>query len=459
MFAKQLAFIEDQTHPMRAACCGRRAGKTQGISRGMLKKALVKPRSVGVYFGTTLKRARKTIWDSPDGLPSIIDDLGLKSELISNPNETDLRIDFRNGSVIWVAGCETLGDAKNWKGLRYDFACIDEAQDWPEEILAYMIDEALKWALMDRWRSAELVLTGTPGHMLAGLFYEICSGKRRGWGSHHWTAQDNPHVDAQGFLTELLTERGLKVDDPIVQREFFGRWVQDLSAQLFQYCAGRNDYEDLPGGETWSHALGMDVGIRDMATFVLESWRRYDRTVYIQEAYGERAKPTDAPVTRFAEIIAGFQQVFGRGIALVMDCGALGLGYQMELRNRFNLSVEAAKKVEKAAAIRVMNDQLRAGRIKVSQRCRALVDQWGALQIDTKTQIEKPGQDCDLADAALYGWRHVYAYLERPEPDRSPSAEQRRMVERVLAQRNTATDPILEQERRAMAWAPRYEGT
>lgn len=456
LFPKQLEFI-NAPEKMRGGCCGRRSGKTQGVIRKKLIKCLRRSRSVAIYFATTKARAAKLVWDTPDGLPNMVQEFGLNG--VCKLNETDHRIDFDNGSVLWVAGCDTMADARNWKGLRYDIATIDEAQDWPEDILRYMVDEALKYALMDRWQSAELLVTGTPGPLMAGLFYEICTGARKGWGHYGWTAESNPHVDAAGFLAELLNERGLLIDDPIVQREFFGRWVQDIASQLFQYCAGRNDYETLPGGEEWHHSLGMDVGVRDMAAFVLESWRRYDRTVYIQEAYGEVAKPTDGPVTRFAEIIRGFQSKFGQAIALAMDTGGLGLAYQLELANRHGIHASAAKKTEKAAAIRVMNDQMRLGRIKLSPRCGDLKKQWTTLQIDPKTQIEKSSQACDLADAALYGWRDAYAYLATPEPDRSPSAEQRAMVERILAQRQlTEGDRSLARERQAMAWSPRYDG-
>jgi hypothetical protein len=453
---KQREFIDDRAHPMRAACCGRRSGKTQAVIRKMLEKCLEKPRSVACYFATTKERARKLVWDCPDGLPVLIIERGLSDQV--KLHETDHRIDFENGSVLWIAGCETLADARNWKGLRYDVAALDEAQDWNEEILRYMVDEALKWALMDRWRSAELLVTGTPGPVLAGLFYELCTRQRKGWGAMSWTAEDNPHVDAAGFLSELLTERGLQIDDPIVQREFFGRWTQDQRLTLFQYCAGRNDYVELPQSDTWHHVLGMDVGMRDLNAFCLESWRRYDRTVYIQEAYSEQVAPNVPPVTRFAEIIRGFQQKFGRSIFLCMDTGGLGLFIAEELINREKLSIEPAKKTEKAAAIRIMNDQLRAGRIKVSPRCNALVDQWTKLQIDPKTQIEKPDQACDLADSALYGWRYAHAYLEPKAPDTSPGAQQRALVERVLAQRKQLTDPGLAEQRRAMAYQPRYDG-
>lgn len=455
LFREQLAFVEAK-EAMRAACCGRRSGKTQGIIRKLIKKCLQRPRSVAAYFATTLARACKLVWDSPDGIPNLIIDLGLAGRC--SINETDHRVDFDNGSVLWISGCETLADARNWKGLRYDIAVVDEAQDWPEEILRFMIDEALKWALMDRWQSAELLVTGTPGPVMAGIFFEITTGLRKGWGHYGWTAEQNPHVDAAGFLAELLTERGLAIDDPIVQREFFGRWVPDPRLTLFQYCAGRNDFAALPASDSWRHVLGMDVGLRDLNAFCLESWRRFDRTVYIQEAYAEQVAPDQPPVTRFAQIVRGFQQKFGRDIFLVMDTGGLGAAIAQELVRREGLAIEAAKKTEKAATIRLMNDQLRAGRVKVSPRCGALVNQWARLQIDEKTQIEKASQPCDLADSALYGWRFAYAYLEQPAPDTSKAALQRAMVERVLAQRKQLTDPQLEQERREMAGPLRYDG-
>jgi len=454
LFAEQLALLDDRAHPKRAACCSRRAGKTQGVIRGLLDKCLERPKSVAVYFATTLASARKLVWDCPDGIPTLIQDLGL--DAICEVNETDHRVKFANGSVLWVSGAETLSDARRWKGLRYDLAVIDEAQDWPEEILDYMINQALSPALMDR--RGELLVTGTPGPYLGGLFYEITNKLRPGWGVHGWTCLENPHIpDAGAYIAAEVASRGLSLDDPVVMREFRGLWVRDSNTLLIQYQPGRNDYAALPSASEWRYVLGMDVGVRDLTTYVVLGFRQYDATVYVVEVHGEKATAQTAPVTRMAEVVRGFQRKYGTGMRMVMDAGALGLGWKLELQNRLGLTIDAAKKADKAMAIRLMNDQLRLGLLKAAPGCGALTDQWLKVQIDPKTQIEKPSQPCDYLDAALYGWRECYAYLAAPAPDDSAQGTQRAMVARVLQQRRDAGNTGLSQERRDMAFT-RYEG-
>lgn len=463
MFGPQRAFIEHRAAPKRSACCSRRAGKTQGIIRGMLERCVERPRSVAVYFTTSLARAKKMVWDCADGIPMLISDLRI--DAICEPNESEHRVSFKNGSVLWVTGCETMPDARKWKGLRYDIAVLDEAQDWTEEILGYMINEALAPALMDR--RGELLVTGTPGPVLAGLFFEITNGRRPGWELHgydpvtisnNWTCNQNPHIDdAEAYIRADAAARGLSLDDPIIQREYRGLWVRDVTSLLFQYLPGRNDYVSLPFAPEWSHVLGMDVGVRDLATFVLMSYQRHDRTVYIQDVHGE----SGADVTRFAQIIAGFQQKYGRGVGLVMDTGALALGYALELQNRHGLNIKPAKKTEKAGYIRLMNDQLRLGFIKVHPAAaKPLVDQWQRLQIDPATQIEKKASACDYADAALYGWRDCWSFLATPAEDMSPDAVRTRHVEAVIDARMRAAQggDSLSRERRAMAQRERFLG-
>ena len=445
LFEQQRAFLDDHAHPKRAACCSRRAGKTQGVIRGLLAKGIEKPRSVTVYFATTLSSARKLVWDCPDGIPSLIQELGI--DAICEVNESEHRVKFKNGSVLWVSGCETLQDARRWKGLRYDLAVPDEAQDWPEEILAYLVNEVLAPALMDR--AGEILMTGTPSSRLDGLFYEICEGKRQGWGRHGWTCFENPHIpSSRSYVEQEIASRGLLLSDPIVQREFFGRWVRDETTLLYNYLPGRNDFDALPAAKEWQHVLGMDFGSRDLTTFVVNSFRQYDKTVYTSEAHGEKMAGK-AGVTRTAEIIRGYQVKFGAGLQLVADCGALGLFIGDELRNRYSLPIIAAKKQEKAAAIRLLNDQLRLGLKRYGPNTGALKDQLVRLQIDPRTQIEKSAQACDFADADLYGWRHCYGYLAKPEPDNTEDGRRREMIDRVMArQRETFVDRSAAEERR-----------
>lgn len=431
LFSQQRAFIDDKAHPMRTACCSRRAGKTQGVVRGLLDGAIREPNGISVYFATTLSSARKLVWDSPDGIPALIHELGINA--ICDVNETEHRVRFDNGHVLWVSGCETLPDARRWKGLRYNRAVPDEAQDWPEEILAYLVNEVLAPALMDR--NGEIWMTGTPSPRLFGLFYDATNGILPGWGVHGWTCFDNPHLpNAKAYLEQNLRTRGLTLSDPIIQREFFGRWVRDEVTQLYHYQPGRNDFVDLPNSAKWDHVLGIDYGSRDLTTFVLDSYRQYDPCIYTQEAYGE-PMAGKAGITRVVEIIRAFQTRFGQDIEIVADSGALGLFISDQLRNEHGINVIPAKKTEKAGAIRFTNDRFRLGLNKLSPSCEALKSQMLTLQIDPKTQIEKASQPCDYADAKLYADRHCYAYLAEPEPDRSAAGQQKALVASIIARR------------------------
>lgn len=455
MFPQQLALIEDRAHPIRSVCCSRRAGKTQGIMRGLLMRCLETPRSVCVYFVDTIARAKKLVWDGPDSIPTIIEDIG--GSTVFKLNETDHLVTCINGSVLWVTGCETLPDAKKWKGLRYTLAVVDESQDWVEDILAYLIDQVLTPALMDT--DGEVILSGVPGPILDGVFYKAAIGAYPGWSVHGWTYFDNPYIkNKDTFLAKYLKDRALSVEDPAIQREFFGKWVRDASSMLFHYLQVRNDFQQLPQAQEWRHVLGMDVGVRDLATYVLSSFRQYDPCVYVSEVKGEAATETTAPVSRMAEIIGDFRRVYGPTLGLVMDAGALGLGYQLELLNRFKLNVSAAKKTDKASAIRLMNDQFRLGNIKLGPGSEPLKQQYQRLQMDPKTQIEKPNQACDFADAALYSWRTCYAYLAQPAPDTTADGQRRAMVDRVLQDRIRAAQDggDLARQRREMAQRSPY---
>lgn len=443
LFKEQLALIDDLAHPRRTACCGRRAGKTQSVIRDLLLTCAARDRSIVVYFSTTLASARKMVWDGPDGIPALISDMGL--DAICEVNETDHRVRFKNGSVLWVSGCETLPDARRWKGMRYDLAILDECQDWPEEILAYMVNQALGPALMDR--RGQLILTGTPGPLLDGLFYNASEGKLPGWGHHHWTCFENPHIhNPQEFINGECQTRGLTLDDPIIQREFFGRWVRDVNTLLFHYQPGRNDYAVLPPAPEWRYVVGMDVGVRDLSTFVVCAFRQFDPTVYILEAFGMNG----SAVTEFCLMAKSFQAKYGDATIFVQDQGGLGKGYAVELGKYHNLFPRVAAKADKAGYIRLMNDQLRLERVKAGPGAKPLTDQWLRLQMDLKTQIEKPSQACDFADAALYAWRECWAFLAKPEPDMSANAQLAARVQSALEGRKPARDKEFEQERSEM---------
>jgi hypothetical protein len=456
LFPLQQSVITDRRSPYKSLCCSRRAGKTTGIGRWLLMTALGFSSTEIIYFCHTLKHACEIIWDGPEGLPAIVKQFGL-DELVKIDQAKHM-IKVFNGTILHVAGCETKADAASWTGHKYKLCLFDESQDIPEEILVYTVQEVLTPTLIDH--RGEIVLAGVPRVWCAGMWYEAANdtGAQKGiWAHHGWDMFKNPHLDKpREWLDGELALKGQTEDDPTVQRNYFGRWVRDEKAQLFQYLPGRNDFDGkLPGVDDrgraieWNYLLSMDIGRVDLSTFVLKAWSMQSPNVYNLKAEGHQGILLD----KIAAIIRTYQMRYGGpSLELVADTGGLGQLLYDNLAAIHGLFVKPAVKQEKAATIREMNTAMRLGRILYGPGCKALTDQLQALEMDQKTQIEKKDSPCDYADADLYGWRWTYSHTfeaKKAPPTKDEAAlmawnaEQERAVARFTPNHEKAGDEVL----------------
>jgi hypothetical protein len=88
-----------------------------------------------------------------------------------------------------------------------------------------------------------LALTGTPGPVLSGYFYEATEGKRHGYSLHKWTLFDNPYLpNARRFVDELKLKKAWASDNPTLRREYYNKWVLDLEALVFRYQPELNHF-------------------------------------------------------------------------------------------------------------------------------------------------------------------------------------------------------------------------
>ena len=448
----QLDFIESKAK-RKVACCSRRSGKTQALIRYLLMVALRTPKAMCMYLAATRVDAKRLVWTHPEGLCELIRTMGIPAEF----NESDLLIYLPNGSQIRVGGFETRADAARLKGDRYDLVVIDECQDMADELLTYLQRTVVGPMLMDR--DGTRCMAGTPGAVPAGWYWGCSTGDSHypGWSRFTWTFRDNPFVDGEAWFERELADGSYSPDDAFVQREYFGRWVRDENELLFRYSSERNDgVGDFPVAGDWAHVLGVDIGARDASAFVVGAYSLKHPVAFIRDCERE----TGADVTRVAQIIQSFMARYP-GIRVVMD--SANLQAAIELRNRHGLPIEAAEKVDKATYIMLMNDDLRRSRLRVDpQRCKDLIGEWNTIRIDPrhavdpKKRIEEPSARCDLADAALYAWRHMYAYLyspAMPKPERASLGEKMRRsgwAERLEAEmrREAETPPaVLAEER------------
>ena len=74
------------------AVCGRNFGKTELVAYLLWRYAFTYPGSENYYFSPFMKQSREILWET-----NRLQSFGPKSWLNGNPNNTEMRIRFRNG--------------------------------------------------------------------------------------------------------------------------------------------------------------------------------------------------------------------------------------------------------------------------------------------------------------------------------------------------------------------------
>jgi len=215
----QIGFVFDDSDFV-VACCSRRAGKSTGGRRKILRKLLAKPESLTFYITLTRQSAKRLMWD-----PLKADLWNLRIPYEANETELSLTLPS-NGSRVWLAGANDGAQIDRLRGHAPDLALIDEPQSMRERVLRPLVQDVLIPSMLDR--RGQICLTGTPGPVPDGYFYEACHSE--GWSRHHWTMLDNTTWSreyVEEFLARTRKHMGWSEDHPTYRREFLGEWVWD----------------------------------------------------------------------------------------------------------------------------------------------------------------------------------------------------------------------------------------
>jgi hypothetical protein len=106
-----------------------------------------------------------------------------------------------------------------------------------------------------------LYLIGTPPRRKYTYFENAFNNKT--WKHFHWTMADNPFIpDVDEEIKRICEEKGLTVESPLIQREYFGKIAYDTEAQIFK---GFQVYSgDIPAEFIPDHIYGgNDFGFSD----------------------------------------------------------------------------------------------------------------------------------------------------------------------------------------------------
>lgn len=431
LFDKQLPFGLDGSR-YQTACCTRRSGKTVGLLAKLLKTAESKPGSVCLYITLSRINAKRIAWE-------ILKTLNAENKVGGVANESELCLTLPNGARLYLTGCTDMGEVEKFRGLALAGVVVDEAQSFPSAMLQKLIDEVLVPALMDF--AGWLALVGTPGPVPVGYFHEACHSVE--WQHHSWTVFDNPHIERksgqtpQQLLEAELKRRGVTAEDPVIQREWFRRWVADPSALVFKFDTKTNTRKPL---EHESHVIGVDLGFDDADAIDVLGWteRRAPEVDLVYEWVGAKQN-----ITALCERVRWAFDKY-KPLAVVADTGGLGKKIADEVSMRTGIPIEAADKQRKNEHIEWVNDALRTHRLYVPAESRfaqeALLLEWD--KSNPEKWIISERFHSDTADALLYAyvkalhWLHVPA---KPPPPalNSPEwyeAEMKRQREEIESQ-------------------------
>lgn len=443
LFPAQSKFKLD-TAPFKTAVCSRRAGKTVECAADLIDTALKHPGVVCIYITLSRKNAKKLIWKE---LKEIARTKGLDIHF----DNTELSATFRNNAVIYVSGAKDASEIEKFRGLPIKLCYIDECQSF-RAYLQTLIDDIIAPALMDH--AGSLCLIGTPGPVPAGYFYECTQSLA--WSHHAWTFFDNPFIEAKSgmkhmdLLNRELTRRGVAVDDPSIQREWFGKWVMDADSLLLRYDAAKNHYEELPQGK-YNYILGIDLGFVDADALAIIAWSESSKITYLVE----EVVAAKQGLTELVQQIQVLQRKYDISKMLI-DEGGLGKKLAEEMRRRHHLPVHAADKARKMENVAFLNDALRTSRFMAKKDSMFAQDSY-LVEIDrdksTPDRIKvKDNFHSDIIDAVLYAFKESPAFTYTPTklpakpytPDwynEQESAMEDAAMEYFISQEEMAKDP------------------
>ncbi len=301
------------------------------------------------------------------------------------------------------------------RGKKSPGIAVDEAQEFGMH-LQYLVDDILTPMMVD-FADSWLALTGTPGPVPVGYFFEVTKQRKYGFSHHEWSLLENPYLpDPGGFINRLIEQRQWDANHPTLLREWRNKWVVDLESLWVKYNSDRNDFKELPNKNIqWNYILGVDIGWKDADAFAVLAWSESDPNTYLLE----EIITSKQDITGLRNCVEGLQRRYSFH-KMVMDTGGLGKKIAEELRDRYGIPLEAADKARKQENVELLNDSLRTGRFKAHSESRFAQDSY-LIQIDWDKStpdriVVKKNPHSDIIDAVLYAFKESPAYHYKPAP-------------------------------------------
>jgi hypothetical protein len=396
--------------PIVANHAARRSGKSAGNVRRLIRRAARHPDGLAFFGAKDIKTCKRIIGPT-------VREVSREYNLGFEWSSQDSAFIAPNGYQLWLLGLSEDGEADKLRGAAHGLVegVIDECATIPDDVLKYAVLQCALPALGET--GGRLALSGTPGPLMSGFFYEQCQTRK----AFHWDARQNPFLRIPGakYLDNALKNNPTWTwETPTFKREYLGLWCEDRDMLVYPYAAARNliyQGSEFPEGRT---ILGVDVGFEDGNGYcVTRSQPPNNPEIHVLRCYEKRHQKLPA----MAAEIESLRRHYGCNYIFI-DEGNNGLMVSKTLCE-MGIPCKPTPKGLKRPRIEVVRGGLAAGTIKVVRgHCDTLVGEWGMLPWNEKQSDVDDRYSNECSDAAIYAilpHRQSYQHLLEEAPEGS----------------------------------------
>jgi hypothetical protein len=413
---------------------GRSFGKTRIVSYCLWRWAMTFPNSENYYFAPYMKQAREILWAS-----RTIQSIGPNSWLQSEPNNTEMRVTFKNNSFIKLDGSDNF---EAYRGIKPKGLIIyDEFKDFrPEFFDAFDPNRGA--------HNAPLMVIGTPPEQ-DGLFFTIAdefkaNPKKR----YFWAPSErNPYLSKE-WLDQKKSELYARGDGDVWEREYMAKRVKGGKRSIFPMFSNRL----IVSHETLINTIKKDrhqlewYAVADPGTITVfavlfAAINRYTGTVYLlDEIYEQTEANTTVTkiVPKMLEIMEDLLPYQEARRDEWLEKWFLGYDeaaswFAAEALDRYGLAFHPTKKSlhNKEQGLNAIRDLMLTQKLVLSDRCNKLAWECENYVKDSSGKIPKSNDH--LNDCLRY-MLHLSGYTSQLEniPDQAHvelDARERRLLE------------------------------
>lgn len=418
-FDKQREVLFDRFNPKKILMTSRRAGKTSTAAR-LLVFSCVTPNKPCLYVHTKFDNAIRQCFDD-------VVEVAKQAELvITKASKNEGLIEFSNGSSISFKGNNDKAAADRFRGGKYFLIIVDEAAFQCN--MKYLCEDICLPMLSD-FVNSQIVLLSTPPRV-PHTYFEDC-WRSEDWKKYHWIAVDNPFIpDFKKFIDEMCINKGIRIDSPFIQREFYGQLVYDTEAQVYKDA---QTFDEIPKGFVPTDcAIGVDFGFSDYnaMTSLIFNRNKAEGYVILSKKFNKSNVTTivEAAKEMYEQSLKTLLQYNSQfdlnKIWLYADTSDQSISYEMS--TKYKLPIQNALKYDKQLGIEQLADFMRSGKIKILSTDKLILDEvdrtvYKRDELDNiLPEIDDDQFHPDLLDSLLYASRE---FVRVAVLDRDPTSQ------------------------------------